>query len=26
VGLDLADGKISAEGAEIYDRARKGAR
>ena len=25
VGLDLADGKISAEGAEIYDRARKGA-
>ena len=26
VGLDLADGKISTKGAEIYDRARKGAR
>ena len=26
VRLDLADGKISPEGAEIYDRARKGAR
>ena len=26
VGLDLADGKISPKGAEIYDRARKGAR
>jgi N-methylhydantoinase B len=26
VGLDLADGKISTKGAEIYDRDRKGAR